>query len=79
MDRQINHQLAAFDRYWWWIVRVAVAGMVVWTVLDRKGIDPNIPLAIMAVIFFLDFVLKFVRWLNRRDDHRLAKRPPDAP
>ena len=79
MDRQINHQLAAFDRYWWWIIRLAVAGLVVWTVLDREKIDPNISLAIMALIFFLDLVLKFVRWLNCRDATHQTKRPPDAP
>jgi hypothetical protein len=35
---------------------------------------------IIATIFVGPlFILRFVRWLNRRDDPRYAKRPPDPP
>ena len=75
MDSPTDLQSAAFYWHWQWIYRIAIFGIVTWAVIDREAIDPKIPLAIMALILFLDFVLRLVRWTNRRK----ARRPPDAP
>ena len=40
----------------------------------------SIPAEASLAIFFGSFAfIEFIKWINRRDDPRYAKRPPDTP
>jgi hypothetical protein len=79
MDSPTDRQSAAFDKYWLFTYRIAIIGIVAWALLDREKNDPSMALGCMVLVVFLDSILGFIRWLNRRHDSRRAKRPPDAP
>jgi membrane protein implicated in regulation of membrane protease activity len=56
-------------------LHVFVVPMLFWSIAIGLLIAPGV----FAAPFGIVFVWLVVRWSNRRDDPRHAKRPPDAP
>jgi hypothetical protein len=80
MDKPTDRQQAAFDRYWYWTIRLAALVIAIWVARDLNNIvHLEQAVAALLLIHFLDRLKAGLRWLNRRHDPHYAKPPPDAP
>jgi len=72
-----DSQRARIDKYWRRALPFAMLGLAICQLLG--WIEAGFMFAAIYLIIFLDIVRMGIRWLNRRDHSRTAKRPPDAP
>jgi hypothetical protein len=81
-DRVMSHptetEAAKFKKWEFRAFVSAHVALLVWMAVDRNG-SAEIAIGAWGAIIGLDGIANFVHWLNRRDDPRHAKRPPDPP
>lgn len=70
MDESNRDEPSAFDAFLMGLIPMILYGLCV---------IPPAGLAALAVVIGPLYIWRTVRWLNRRDDPRYQKRPPDAP